>query len=90
MKYKLLDNLGMNDALKCHIPGKHAKGDIVELSDAAAEFLKRKYPALLEAEAIRAVPPRTEVQAVPPQGSVERATSDLEDYRKRSGAKAKE
>ena len=71
MRYRLTESLGLSDARQCNVrcgaglPVDVAalkKGAVVELPEAAADFLTKKFPALLVAIApdppIRAVPPK--------------------------------
>jgi hypothetical protein len=57
MQYRLRDSIGLIDAKKCNDagaalelgkPATFKKGEVVDLTDAAAAYLRKKYPAIIE------------------------------------------
>jgi hypothetical protein len=73
MKYRFLQALGSVDAALCAKLGASlgkkgvAAGEVVDLPPKAAEYLSKKYPALMEP--IQGVSPAPAIQAVPPKAA---------------------
>lgn len=73
MQFKLNDNLGMADARKCNKelganlsddPTKLTKGSVIDLPRPAAEYLTKRYPALLSDASVRGTSKEAELKGV--------------------------
>ena len=90
MRYRLTQNLGTADAASLDAFGVSIKtasiGDVIELPDKAAEFLRKKYPSLLEpVENITGLAKPAALHGTP-----EKATEDLKRYKEKGTVKSDE
>lgn len=79
MQVTFRTNVGMKDANRLGLDFTQCQaGQSLEVSDELAAALLDR--GLIEPPEIHAVPPVAELQAIPPEGSVEKATDDLKRY----------